>query len=85
MASFKGDVGYTVRFDDPDDDRDDAESWLLDSYEQIGNERRRWLDENYDALDDLHHIFLETGRTLFGNEFYCGGFHSFVEFIFKYR
>ena len=45
--------------------------------------KTRYLNQNYDALCDVYHSFLEAGRMVFGSEFHSqGGFHSFVNYMY---
>ena len=44
---------------------------------------RRWVDENYDALQELYDVFKRTGEQLFGRVHYQnGGFHTFARHVF---
>lgn len=56
-----------------------------DNDEPFWGNRRRWLDEHYDVLQQMYAMFLEVGRVVFGNAFMqFGGFHDFVKFVYEY-
>ena len=62
--------------DDDDDDEAETFGYVLTDPDRM---RRQWVHDNYDALAELYHAFLETGRSLFGDCFYQnGGFHTFI-------
>lgn len=44
---------------------------------------REWEDANYETLQDLYWIFLESGRQAFGHGFFhSGDFNYFVRFVY---
>ena len=48
-------------------------------------QRRMWLDEHYDVLQELYKQFKTNGQTVFGRSFFqCGSFADFIEFVHRH-
>lgn len=84
MSSSKADSRYTQRYDDyvvcSDYTSDEAE--IPSNMVMM---RKDWVEEHYQPLEELYHMYLHAGRAYFGNSFYqCGDFGSFINFVYKY-
>ena len=45
--------------------------------------RARWISEHFETLQELHWLFLESGRQAFGEAFFqLGDFTRFVHFVY---
>ena len=86
MASFKGDPGYRVYYDDPPPRGDSDSEVSLDEPAQYSRSPFTvWWDANYDVIEELYRAFLEGGVKVFGSAFYqSGGLHQFAYFIYAH-
>ena len=88
MASFKADSRYTRRVD-ADDAQSDSHSDEYSDFEEVPKHLHRdeklWIRQYQEELDELYHVFLDTGRVIFGNAFHQTGTpREFAKFVFKY-
>ena len=71
--------------DDPDYREDSDDSEESDIPRTLGRMRAQWVVDHHEALSEAYHIFLETGRKLFGNAFFQNGsINNFANLCFKY-
>ena len=84
MSSFKADPHLSATRCNDDSSSSDEDIGLLEGPVVAGS-YLQWLDENLDALAELHQIFKESGNTLFGRSFFqFGDKGRFFRFIYRY-
>ena len=84
MSSFKADCRFTQRYDDLTQYSDECsdEGEIPNTLKQT---RSQWIEEHYDAIEELFHFYMHSGRAYFGNSFFqCGDLSHFADFVFKY-
>ena len=81
MSQSEADQYYDELLHDMESEDEDESVWTL----HCNREKRTWLKEHFDVLQELYHQFREAGTCVFGGAFFqLGGFHSFVEFVFQH-
>ncbi len=51
----------------------------------MGRDRAMFLSDNQEALAELFHLFLTTGRQLFGNAFHqTGNMTAFCHYVYRH-
>ena len=83
MSCYKADSRYTQRYDDIHYHSTDSDE--SDVPEELVLVRRKWLEQNMDAIEEAYFHYIEIGEMLFGRAFHqLGGIDDFAVFVFKY-